>query len=46
MDLMAIFAEPAVVDRAGVGPGNRVRMAVRSRDDQLTLVWIESLASQ
>lgn len=43
MDLMAIFADPAVVDRAGVTPGRRVRMAVRSRDEQLTLVWIEAL---
>jgi len=43
MELMAIFADPAVVDRAGVAPGRRVRLAVRSRDDQLTLVWIETL---
>jgi hypothetical protein len=43
MELMAIFADPAVVDRAGVLPGQRVRMAVRSRDEQLTLVWIERL---
>ena len=41
MDLMAIFADPAVVDRAGITPGQRVRLAVRSRNDQLQLVWIE-----
>ena len=43
MELMAIFAEPAIVDRAGVAPGQRVRAAVRSRDGQLTLVWVEKL---
>ncbi len=43
MDLMAIFADPAVVDRAGVAPGDRVRLAVRAHDDQLTLVWVETL---
>jgi hypothetical protein len=41
MDLMAIFADPAMVDRAGVAPGARVRMGVRSKDEQLTLLWIE-----
>ena len=43
MEMMAIFADPAIVDRAGVAAGARVRLAVRSRDDQLTLVWIEKL---
>lgn len=43
MELMAIFADPAVIDRAGVTPPDRVRMAVRSQGDQLTLVWIERL---
>jgi len=42
MDLMAVFAEPEVVDRAGVAPGVRVRMGVRQKDDQLTLLWIEA----
>jgi hypothetical protein len=41
MDLMAVFADPAVVDRVGVVPNDRVRMAVRAQGDQLTLVWIE-----
>jgi hypothetical protein len=43
MELMAIFADPAVVDRAGVAPGQRVRLAVRARNDELQLVWIEKL---
>jgi hypothetical protein len=43
MELMAIFADPPVVDRAGVAPSDRVRLAVRQRDEQLTLVWIEKL---
>jgi hypothetical protein len=41
MDLMAVFAEPALVDRAAVEPGARVRMGVRAKDEQLTLLWIE-----
>lgn len=43
MDLMAVFADPAIVDRVGVAPGQRIRMAVRPRNDQLQLVWIEPL---
>ena len=41
MELMAVFADPAVVDRAGVQPGERVRMGVRPKDAELTLLWIE-----
>ncbi len=43
MDLMAIFGDPAVVDRAQVAPGQRVRLGVRARNDELTLLWIEAL---
>jgi len=43
MDLMAIFGDPALVDRAGVAPGQRVRLAVRAQNDQLTLLRIEAL---
>jgi len=43
MELMAVFADPAVLDRAGVAPGQRVRLAVRARGDELQLVWIEKL---
>jgi hypothetical protein len=43
MELMAVFADPAVVDRAGVVPGQRVRLAVRARNDELHVVWLEKL---
>ena len=43
MEFMAVFADPAIVDRAGIAPGQRVRLAVRARDDELHLVWIEKL---
>jgi hypothetical protein len=43
MELMAVFADPALVDRVGVVPGQRVRLAVRARNDELQLVWIEKL---
>jgi hypothetical protein len=43
MELMAVFAEPAIVDRAGVQPGDRVKMGVRPRDAELTLLWVEKL---
>jgi len=44
MELMAVFADPAVVDRASVSPGQRVRLAVRPGDkNELQLVWIEKL---
>ena len=43
MDLMAIFTEPELVDRANVAPGQRVRLAVRQQNDQLTLLRIERL---
>ena len=43
MDLMAVFSDPALVDRAGVAPGMRVRLGVRAKDEQLTLLSIERL---
>ena len=43
MELMAVVADPAVVERAGIAPGQRVRLAVRARNDELHLVWIEKL---
>jgi hypothetical protein len=41
MDLMTIVAEPAAVDRSGAVPGDRVRLAVRQRGEELLLVRIE-----
>ena len=43
MELMAVLAEPALLDAAGVRPGDRVRLAVRPRNDDLTLLRIEKL---
>jgi len=41
MELMTIVADPSIVDRAGVEPGARVRLAVRQRENELILLWIE-----
>jgi hypothetical protein len=43
MELMAVVAEPAQVDAAEVRPGDRVRLAVRQRGDDLVLLRIEKL---
>lgn len=43
MELMAVFAEPALLDASGARPGDRVRLAVRQADDRLLLVRIERL---
>lgn len=43
MELMAIFGEPKLLDATAVGPGDRVRLAVRRRNDELTLLRIEKL---
>jgi hypothetical protein len=41
MDLMAIAADPAILDAAAVEPGDAVRLAVRSRDAGIVLLRIE-----
>ncbi|MBI1734956.1 MAG: copper-binding protein [Candidatus Rokubacteria bacterium] len=41
MELMAVVGDPAVIDRAGVAPGDQVRLAVRQRDADLLLIRIE-----
>jgi len=43
MELMAISASPALLDPVGPSPGDRVKLAVRQRDDQLVLIRIEKL---
>ncbi len=43
MELMAVLADPAQLDAAGIHPGDRVRLAVRRRNDDLTLVRVEKL---
>jgi hypothetical protein len=43
MELMAVFGDPQLIDAAGVNPGDRVRLAVRPKDDQIVLLRIERL---
>jgi len=43
MDLMAVSAAPSLLDPVGPKPGDRVKLAVRQRDDQLILIRIEKL---
>jgi hypothetical protein len=43
MDLMTVFGEPEMLDAAGLAPGDRVRVAVRRRNDELLLLRIEKL---
>jgi hypothetical protein len=44
MELMAVFSDPVLLDGAGVKPGDRVRLAVRRKGEELTLLRIEKLA--
>ena len=41
MELMAVFSDPALLDTAGVTPGDRVRLAVRRKGEELTLLRVE-----
>ena len=43
MELMAVFSDPALLDHADVKPGARVRLAVRRKNDELTLLRLEKL---
>ena len=43
MELMAVFSDPALLDAVSVNPGDRVRLAVRRKNDDLTLLRIEKL---
>jgi len=41
MELMAVRGRPDVLDAARLTRGERVRLAVRPRGDEIVLVWIE-----
>ncbi|PYN17733.1 MAG: hypothetical protein DME05_03555 [Candidatus Rokuibacteriota bacterium] len=43
MELMAVSAEPALLDPLAPKAGDRVKLAVRQRDDRLILLRIERL---
>jgi Cu/Ag efflux protein CusF len=43
MDLMAVSADPALLDPVAPKTGDRVRLAVRQVNDQLVLIRIEKL---
>ena len=43
MELMAVSASPELLEPVAPKPGDRVRLAVRQRDDQLVLIRIEKL---
>jgi len=43
MELMAVSAEPVLLDPLAPKVGDRVRLAVRQRDDRLVLLRIERI---
>ena len=43
MELMAIVANPAVVDGARIGAGDQVRLAVRRRNGDVVLLRVEKI---
>lgn len=43
MELMTVFADPGLLDRARIEPGDRVRLAVRRKDNELILLRLEKL---
>ncbi len=43
MELMAVAADPAIVDAAKVKPGDAVRLAVKPRGDTIVLLRIEKI---
>lgn len=40
MELMAVTADPTLLDAAGLRPGDRVRLAVRPRGDEIVLLRV------
>jgi Cu/Ag efflux protein CusF len=43
MQLMAIFSDPALLDAAALAPGDRVRVAVRQKGDDIVLLRVQKL---
>jgi hypothetical protein len=43
MELMAIFSDPARLDAAALAPGDRVRLAVRQKGDDIVLLRVDKL---
>jgi hypothetical protein len=43
MEMMAIFADPDRLDAAALRPGDRVRLAVRQKGDEIVLLRAEKL---
>jgi hypothetical protein len=41
MEMMAVRGAPEKLDAARLSPGDRVRLAVRPRGDEIVLVWVE-----
>jgi Cu/Ag efflux protein CusF len=41
MEMMAVVGDPAMLDRANVRPGDRVRLAVKPVGDEVRLLRIE-----
>jgi len=41
MEMMAVRGAPETLDAARLSPGDRVRLAVRARGDEIVLVWVE-----
>lgn len=41
MELMAVHGAPETLDAAQLSPGDRVRLAVRPRGDDIVLIWAE-----
>jgi len=43
MELMAVSGDSALIDQSGARPGDRVRLAVRQRDNEVILLRIDVL---
>jgi Cu/Ag efflux protein CusF len=43
MEMMAVLGDAALLDAADPKPGDRVRLAVRRKDDEIVLIRIDKL---